>query len=64
MQKDELLTEPETARRLGCSVSGLRKWRTEGTGPRYIRIGRLIRYQVADLDKWLSAQTVDPEHAA
>jgi predicted DNA-binding transcriptional regulator AlpA len=59
--QDLLLTESETARRLGVSVSGLRKWRREGQGPRFIRLGsRLIRYSVPDLDAWLLTSTQEP----
>ncbi len=50
-----LLTESETARRFGVSVGGLRKWRREGQGPNFIRLGRLIRYSVPDLEEWLIA---------
>ena len=56
-----LLTESETARRLGISVSGLRKWRREGQGPRFIRLGRLIRYSVPDLEEWLVANRQEPD---
>ena len=51
--EDVILTESEAARRLGVSVSGLRKWRREQTGPQFIRIGRLIRYSLDDLQGWL-----------
>ena len=27
--------------------------RQRGAGPRFIRIGRAIRYRIADLDRWL-----------
>lgn len=53
--QEELFTEPETARRLGVSVSGLRKWRREGTGPQFIRMGRLVRYSALDIEAWLLA---------
>ncbi len=56
-----LLTESETARRLGISVSGLRKWRRGGQGPRFIRLGRLIRYSVPDLEEWLVANRQEPD---
>lgn len=52
------LTESETARRLGVSVSGLRKWRRESRGPKFIRLGRLIRYSQTELENWLAAHTV------
>jgi predicted DNA-binding transcriptional regulator AlpA len=53
--QEELFTEPETAYRLGVSVSGLRKWRREGTGPPFIRMGRLVRYSALDIKAWLLA---------
>src|SRR5262245_35936418 len=55
------LTESETAQQLGVSISGLRKWRNSGTGPRFVRIGRLVRYLVRDVETWLAAHTVDAE---
>ena len=53
--QEALLTESETAHRLGVSVSGLRKWRREGTGPPFIRMGRLVRYSALDIEAWLLA---------
>jgi hypothetical protein len=44
-----LRTPKEAARRLNCSVSYLAKKRMAGTGPRYIRLGRAIRYTDAAL---------------
>lgn len=55
---DIALTESETARLLNLSVSGLRKWRRNGSGPRYVRLGRLIRYRVADIQVWLDCHAV------
>jgi len=54
----DVLTELEAARRLGVSLSGLRKWRNDGTGPRFVRLGRLIRYRAPDLESWLSDRIV------
>jgi predicted DNA-binding transcriptional regulator AlpA len=56
------LTESETARRLGVSISGLRKWRRNGSGPRFIRLGRLIRYLASDIQSFLDGHTVEPRH--
>ena len=48
----------------GCSGRTLEKYRVFGGGPRYIRIGRLVVYDTADLDAWLAAgrrvSTSDP----
>ena len=54
---DELLDEPKLAARLAVSRATLQSWRYAGRGPRYIKIGRLIRYRVADVDAYLRAQT-------
>ena len=47
------LTDVEAARFLGVSVRLLQKWRCEGRGPRFRRIGSLCRYSMPDLrDFW------------
>jgi len=43
----------EAATRLGLSASTLNKWRTQGRGPRYVKLGRSVFYRPADLDAWL-----------
>ena len=49
-----LLTEAKAAETLGVSVNGMRKWRREGSGPQFTRLGdRLIRYCEEDLQSWL-----------
>jgi hypothetical protein len=36
----------------------LEGWRVQGRGPKFYRIGGLIRYDEADLDSWLEQQAV------
>lgn len=56
-----LLTDPEAATYLGMSISFLRQGRMEGRranrspGPPFIKLGKAIRYDIQDLDAWLSA---------
>ncbi|MGN6670654.1 MAG: helix-turn-helix transcriptional regulator [Candidatus Nucleicultricaceae bacterium] len=38
------LTEKQVSELLQISLSTLRKWRVLGKGPKYIKIGRLVRY--------------------
>ena len=53
-----IMTEEETASFLRVKRFTLRKWRREGSGPRYIRCGgRLIRYILDDVTAWLSLQS-------
>ena len=51
---DRLLNERETAQLLGYTRKALQKWRSEGAGPRYIRVScRSIRYRRRDLLAWI-----------
>ena len=53
------LIESQVAERLGLSVATLRAWRHRGTGPRFLRFGRAVRYLRADLDEFIRASVVD-----
>ena len=53
----ELLDEASLASQLRVSRSTLQSWRYSGRGPRWIKLGRLIRYRLADVDAFLAANT-------
>jgi excisionase family DNA binding protein len=53
------LTEREVAALLGLSVATLRAWRHRGRGPRFLRLGRAVRYLPADLEDFVRASAVD-----
>ena len=53
------LTEREVAELLGLSVATLRAWRHRGKGPRFLRLGRSVRYLSSDLDAFVRASAVD-----
>lgn len=42
------------------SVQTLARWRSEGIGPPWVRIGGAIGYQIADLRRWIDSRRVDP----
>jgi predicted DNA-binding transcriptional regulator AlpA len=42
------------ATRTGLSVATLEKKRVYGNGPAFLKLGRSVRYRVADLDRWLA----------
>ena len=48
------LTTDELAERLGgdFSVETVKRWRKTGTGPKYIRVGKHVRYRLADVEAW------------
>jgi predicted DNA-binding transcriptional regulator AlpA len=59
MQAARALTEREVSDLLGLSVATLRAWRHRGQGPRFLRLGRAVRYLPADLEDFVRASTVD-----
>jgi hypothetical protein len=50
-----LVNEHEAARRLGMKVSTLRRWRWQGIGPIFCRIGAAVRYDPRDLNTFIEA---------
>lgn len=50
----DLIDEVALAVRLGISRSTLQSWRYSGRGPRYIKLGRLVRYRNADVEAYLN----------
>jgi excisionase family DNA binding protein len=58
----DLLTVAEVADLLRTSDRTLRRWREEGIGPAYVRIGaRYIRYRRSSVMAWLEAQERERE---
>lgn len=54
---ETLLNSKQVARLLGVSPRTLERHRAAGTGPRYARFGRLIRYKESDLAMWIRSAT-------
>ena len=55
------LTEREVADMLGLSVATLRAWRHRGKGPRFLRLGRSVRYLPSDVADFVRASAVDTQ---
>ena len=56
--KQSLVTTQQAAEYLGnLKPNTLEIWRSQGVGPAYKKIGRLVRYSLDDLDAYLEAQT-------
>ena len=54
----QLMPQSAVALRLGISERTLERKRCDGTGPKFVRVGRLVRYTARDLESWLAARTV------
>ncbi|MGD9506391.1 MAG: helix-turn-helix transcriptional regulator [Syntrophobacteraceae bacterium] len=46
---------------LGCGVQTMRNWRHIGKGPAYVKVGRLVRYYMSDLESFMASRRIDPE---
>lgn len=46
------LSRQELADRYGLPVKTPAQWASKGTGPRYARIGRHVRYRLSDVIAW------------
>jgi predicted DNA-binding transcriptional regulator AlpA len=55
---DSALTENQAADFLGISVRTLQAWRVRGGGPRYVKIGRSVRYQRRELTAFQKVHTI------
>jgi predicted DNA-binding transcriptional regulator AlpA len=54
---DELLDVAEAARLLHIKPGTLAQWRVYGKGPRFVRLGRAVRYTQKDLAAYVAART-------
>jgi predicted DNA-binding transcriptional regulator AlpA len=50
-----VMTERDAAEYLQMKPGTLRNWRSEGRGPKFIRLGAAVRYRPVELDEWISA---------
>jgi len=55
-EQTQLYDTGQVAAHYGLSEVTLRKWRITGRGPRFVRVGRAVRYSGADLDAFLSGR--------
>lgn len=59
---DRLLSRQEVDQRFGISRRFLEVAVQRGTGPRFVRVGRLVRYRPADVRSWIESCTSDPSN--
>ena len=53
---DHVVTTETAAHLLGMSAIALARWRVTGTGPKFLKLGRSVRYRVGDLKTWMAEQ--------
>ena len=62
-QDDKLYLTSDPALKAIGPYSTLAHWRSEGRGPKFIKLGAKVAYRGRDLNEWLEAQTVEPRAA-
>jgi len=58
---DRLLTPNEVAEALQIPPATLPQWRYLGRGPKYVKVGRHVRYRTVDLERWIDEQSAGGE---
>jgi predicted DNA-binding transcriptional regulator AlpA len=64
LANDPLLTRPQLAEMIGCTLQHLENLAIRGDGPAMIKIGRLVRYRQSEVERWFSERTVASTTAA
>lgn len=52
-----LVNARDAAEALDVQEKTLARWRWEGRGPRFVKVGRAVRYRACDLAAWVEART-------
>ena len=60
---DQLLTPDEVREILQVSHSTLEQWRWLGKGPRWLKVGRHVRYRRVDVRGWIGNGGDSPDQA-
>lgn len=60
----EYISGKDVARIAGVTELTVRRWRDRGTGPRYIKLGRIYRYPTRGVLSWLESCAPDSHSAA
>lgn len=60
----DLLDQDGAADYLGVQPSTLERWRFVGAGPKFVKVGRLVRYRRSALEAYLDERTRTSTHSA
>lgn len=60
MDQNVLMTDHGVAALIGKSTKTLARWRRDGEGPSWIRVGKTPQYQMQDVMIWMLRNRVDP----
>ncbi|MGO1069759.1 helix-turn-helix transcriptional regulator [Lysobacter sp. CA199] len=63
MSSTHLSTE-QLAARWDVTVDTIERWRSEGIGPRFLKVTRAIRYRLSDVEAFEDVSVRSPQDAA
>ena len=61
--RDRWLSRQELADRYGVPVKTPAEWASKGTGPRYAKFGRHVRYRLSDVIDWESKRFAEDKRS-
>lgn len=53
------LSVPELAERVGVPIATVHQWNSRRTGPKFMKIGKYVRYRLADVLAWENSRYAD-----
>ena len=56
---NKALSGDKAAEYLDVAKSTLDRWRSEGCGPKFVKVGRACRYRPSDMDAWLDGRVFE-----
>jgi hypothetical protein len=55
------INDVEAAKVMGLAAQTLRNWRHMRKGPKYLKMGRAVRYDLVDIVEFMKNNTINPE---
>jgi predicted DNA-binding transcriptional regulator AlpA len=62
--QSQLLTTAEAATYLRMAAHTLTRWRSQGKGPSFVRVGGSVFYRVTELEAYIERSVTAPEKRA
>jgi predicted DNA-binding transcriptional regulator AlpA len=53
-----LVTQRQAAEMLCLSERTLERFRVSGSGPKFVRMGKSVRYRLSDVEAWIASRVV------
>ena len=51
-----LLSTKAVSNIIGAKPQTIARWRCEGSGPEFVKVGSLVRYMMKDIESWIEQQ--------